>query len=362
MARKEQFVGLTGLRGVGAVSVFVFHAAFSFELPVLRDGYLGVDLFFMLSGFVLCYAHSGPDWPLGRYWRFVRTRFARIFPMHLAALAVTLLVVTSWPGFVESFGARAANKFTPAEFVASAFLMQNWGLGEAVAWNVPAWSLSAEWLASLAFPCFAVGAARVTRASAAVALGLLAIAAFLAFLFLTHNPNPGVTGRAGLVRLVLEFAAGALTYRAYALGYRAGRLAGIAALCCLVAGLCDSRLVGLVLFAIPTTILLAAQSGNLVSRALSTGPLRLIGEVSYSFYLLHWIVLMMSVRIADSMHVAGWSLVAWDAALFYLLLGLATMTYTWIEMPARDALRPRKPQIAPEAGGGLEPPDGRATA
>ena len=142
-----------------------------------------------------------------------------------------------------------------------------------------------------------------------------------------------MVGRAGLVRLVLEFSAGALTYRAYALGYRAGVLAGIAALCCVAAGLSDVRLTGLVLFAFPTAILLAAQPGNPVSAALRARPLRFIGELSYSFYLLHWIVLMMSDR-----------LVAWDAGLFVFVLALSVRTYEWIEIPARDALRPHRKQ------------------
>ena len=91
--------GLTGLRGVGAVWVLLFHAQFCFvhPVPVLRAGYLGVDLFFVLSGFVLSYAHPGLQWSFSRHRAFLLARFARIFPMHWAALLLIVVVVAVLP-------------------------------------------------------------------------------------------------------------------------------------------------------------------------------------------------------------------------------------------------------------------------
>src|SRR6185312_10577606 len=198
--------GLTGLRGVGAIWVMVFHIQYGRDIPILDSGFLGVDLFFILSGFVLSHTYGAMRFRGTEYALFIRDRVARIFPLHWAALAILGVVLLIFPEIYHSMAAR----FRSPELIANILLVQNWGFTRPGTWNIPAWSLSTEWLVSLAFPLFLLGARRFTRPVAcvlgcAVCLGLLA-----AFLHATGNPNPNVQSRAAIIRTVLEFATGCL--------------------------------------------------------------------------------------------------------------------------------------------------------
>src|SRR5437868_4164153 len=104
----KQISTLTGIRAVAALWVVLFHilqfhgASSSLHLgflkPLASRGYLGVDLFFMLSGFVLSYVHQADfiirDW--GRMSRFFLMRIARIYPVHLFMLLLYVLLVGAY--------------------------------------------------------------------------------------------------------------------------------------------------------------------------------------------------------------------------------------------------------------------------
>src|SRR5215468_10370217 len=83
---------LTSLRFIAAIWVLLYHFRDHLGLDLGRiglvaNGYLGVDLFFTLSGFILAHVYLG-EVESGRfaYGRFLRNRIARIYPMHVAAL------------------------------------------------------------------------------------------------------------------------------------------------------------------------------------------------------------------------------------------------------------------------------------
>jgi peptidoglycan/LPS O-acetylase OafA/YrhL len=340
--RPLQLQGLTGLRGIGALWVFLFHVQYGLEMPILRDGWLGVDMFFILSGFVLSHAHPAEEWTLGTYGRFLQARIARIFPLHVVALLLVAFVAITYPGFVGSFGSSGREKYSLAEFIASLFLVQSWGIGEPAPWNSPAWSLSAEWFVSLAFPMILLGVRRIATARMALAMAALAMLAFVIFLFVTHNPSAAVSGRSGLVRVVCEFSTGCLAYRAYSSGFRGSRGIASAALALFGIGIAFPALVNAALFSFPVIVILSAQNETGVSRFLSTSVMQFFGRISYSFYLFHWILLQISNRLAISCtpcEVHGVLDILWFCALFGLTVGLSTLTYRLIEIPMRRWVR-----------------------
>src|SRR5262249_13464782 len=102
-------------------------------------------------------------------------------------------------------------------FVASLLLVQNWGHFLPTCWNTPAWSLSAEWFAYLAFPAFLLATQWPRSAKTSLALVGLAFAAYNAMLLVRADPID-VHGTPGMVRMAAEFAAGCLLYRAFATG------------------------------------------------------------------------------------------------------------------------------------------------
>ncbi len=149
---------LTGLRGIAALWVALYHIRYGLHFaPQFFDdylknrpvgqGYLGVDIFFMLSGFVMALAASTWDGARVRVfaWSFLQNRFARIYPLHLLTLSVMVLILClkehRMPGldWIESL-------------IGHLSLTNAWGKWYSPDWNYPSWSISAEWLSYMLFP------------------------------------------------------------------------------------------------------------------------------------------------------------------------------------------------------------------
>ena len=178
----ERLSALDGLRGVAALLVVVVRFAHFgpwFEQPrsggsgLLSKGHLAVDLFFVLSGFVLAHVyahafrHGPPDW--GGVRAFWWARFARVYPLHLAALL--LLVALVAVGFVRPVG-HDGHCYDAKNLVASLALVHAWGTTYGLCWNVPSWSIGAEATAYALFPWLVpavVGVRRRRRALVPVA-------------------------------------------------------------------------------------------------------------------------------------------------------------------------------------------------
>ena len=177
---------LTGLRGYAALWVLLSHVSYTESLShvlatrlqwklvdgVIRHEYLAVDLFFILSGFVLTHAHARDlDERVDRrtYVRFLLLRLARVYPLHLLGLGGALLIGLIAPNLVPA-------RSNVAAFVLHLFMMASWGFCEGVTWNGPAWSLSSEWLAYLVLPLMILATAGLrTMRAQLVSLGLLVV-------------------------------------------------------------------------------------------------------------------------------------------------------------------------------------------
>lgn len=322
---------LTGLRGVAALWVVGYHLHLSGDAgALLRQGWMGVDIFFILSGFVLAYvyAEAFPRWRLAGHGRFLRLRIARVFPLHLAVMAVL-------GGLTLLTGPDAGQSVS--DFVIALLLMQNWGLTAPLIWNVPAWSLSAEWAAYLGFPAFIwlTQAPRAPRQAAACAL--LALGVFAVWAMQRGYGSADINGPDGLVRMACEFAAGALLFRATALaGYRLPGVAlpAAAALCALA--MLGGRFSFLALPAFGLLVLLASDDATAVARLLGWRPVVVLGEISYSLYLVHWTLLVLFSQFGQVL--PGWSVapvLVQDALQLGVCLAVSAVTYRLIERPAR---------------------------
>ena len=201
---------LTGLRGVGAVWVVSLHLTLGSSIPIVSRGDLGVDLFFILSGFILTRVHMSDfdgGYSIAKFGRFLLLRLARIYPLHLFTLFVFGAIVLALPDFTDRY--EHPEYFSWQQFIATALLVQNWRMGLVSAWNSPSWSLSAEWLAYIAFPV-SIFLASVPRWEFKP---VVAMAALLAMMFLctaAGNPAISVAGAVGLIRMAAEFFAGCL--------------------------------------------------------------------------------------------------------------------------------------------------------
>src|SRR5690349_10358782 len=148
---------LTGIRGVAAWFVVLYHIrlGLAWALPpealaVLSKGYLAVDLFFMLSGFVLWlnYSNRLRAGGIGTAPAFLLRRIARIWPLHLVMLAGAIAFVLA----VAATGREPSDHYPWGELPLHLLLIQNWGFTNALTWNDPAWSISCELAAYMMLP------------------------------------------------------------------------------------------------------------------------------------------------------------------------------------------------------------------
>ena len=358
---RTRFEALDSLRGVAALGVAYGH----FYGPQIMDGtrhfafYLLVDLFFVLSGFVL--AHRYLDEWLGRrvtLAQFALHRFARLYPLHLygliGILALSLLRgLLEAPAGVTGIEALAAGidaypdgkLFT---FILHLFLLQNIGLTPGgLSWHGPSWSISVEFFAPLLL-FFWIGLWRENRnTSFAMPTLLLALACLLAIFNSARSLDVHVQNilpwlNYGILRCLAETAIGVLMYRCYC-RLRERNDPGIALATAVEAALlvAISSLLFRKPFSSPEDVLIVplfaalvlwiASPRGAIATLLLTPPFRWIGRISYSIYINHFLV------------VIALSLVIFKPWWLYfgLVLGLSWATYRFIEAPARAALNRR---------------------
>ncbi len=337
---------LTALRFMAALWVVLYtfwpNLDVSFLPNLAAKGYLGVELFFVLSGFILShvYLHAFAEKRFS-YRGFLWARIARVYPLHvftllgvmalgLAAVAVGMNIdasVLSW-------------KSLPAHLL----MLHAWGFAGEAGWNHPSWSISAEWFAYLAFPLFALAAWPLRKrpwvATAGAAVFLMGL--YAAFERLAGFPLTEATFRWGALRIVPCFAYGCALYLVYRRAPlpRAGLLALSAAIV-MVASASVLAWDAITVLAAGLLILALASIPDGRAGWLGSRPAVYLGEISYSVYMVcaPWQILAVNLAaratgVEDKrLHVLVW---------LGIILGLivaAAATYHLIERPARQALR-----------------------
>jgi peptidoglycan/LPS O-acetylase OafA/YrhL len=368
--RSGEIKPLTGLRIVAAVWVVLFHfrpllweAAPDFAAavaPLLDCGAQGVDLFFILSGFVLTWTYldrMGRTWSMRATLRFLWLRLARVWPIYL----VTLHLAAMWIIFTLNVGhvpSENVGTLTATSYLRQLFLVQLWyqPFFDGTSWNGPAWSISAEWLAYLMFAGLALVVFRMARATRARSLLLLAFAASLPPVLLLLASGEFYTPWSWLPRIVMQFTAGALACAAVRKldpGERTRRAAGYGSVLLIVAlvgalyyfdahpvatvrdagGLVD------VLF-LPLVVMLSIGAGSL-PRLLSTRVLVYLGQISFALYMVHELVHTTWIWTAKQFEItltggAGKFIVV---GLLAVALAFASGMYHLVEEPARRWMR-----------------------
>jgi peptidoglycan/LPS O-acetylase OafA/YrhL len=293
---------LTGLRGIAAWWVALYHFRFEFPagmpdwaLPIVSRGYLAVDLFFILSGFILALNYASKVGTLegGAVRGFLIARVARIWPLH--AVMSLLFLLNPLAILFFSTQKNLAGRYPLDHWVMSLFLVQNWGFTSKMDWNVPAWSISTEWAAYLLFPVLIAAAWRIARSRTTALIGIVVMLAIIAGFFAAigatsvDNDIPHF----GLPRCLLEFTTGLFLYRAWSLG----RVSPATLVAC--GAIAIAGIAGFALGVAPdwalmpvafTALIVVLASGRTVARVLAWGPILFLGEISYSTYLAHWFV------------------------------------------------------------------------
>ena len=342
---------LTTLRFAAALWVVLYDywpnlAGEDHPLPgVLAKGYLGVELFFVLSGFILAhvYLESAGRGRFG-YGGFLWNRLARVYPLHLA----TLLAVAGMGIGALLMGVTLQHSVLDwASLPANVLLVHAWGLAPAAAFNHPSWSISAEWFAYLAFPLFAAAAwwLRARPAVAGVAALALLVTTYGIFERVTGQPLTHATLFWGALRVVPCFAWGCavfLMWRSGAVKTKAEALLGtaLAVLAILMlgsAGAPDAATVAV----FGGLILGLAGLSSTGSRVLAHPVGVYLGEVSFAVYMvcIPWRLAVLGVA-GKVLHLGSGPLPwPWWLAMTAGLLPAAMLAHHLVERPARSAMR-----------------------
>lgn len=355
-----QIISHTSIRGIAALLVVVYHLQFgapfrfSWETatPFFTRGYLWVDLFFILSGFIISYSTGASEPGRNKYFKinyFYINRVARILPLHVVTLFLLLIVlsVENTLGRFTGIGGYNPDFASPlniAAFFEQLFLLNAWGLTGVIAWNVPSWSISAEMVAYLVFPFLAVAVARWRRPS----LALIALGALLFYLWVASTTGIlDIVSRTALLRCLSGFGLGMILYavreRTAAQDNRTlGAVQAVGATIALgtmIGGFND-------VFAVAGFFLVVAATWPdraWLATLLKLKPLPWLGDISYSIYLNHFWVLagwhfviprLLKVLGADPAVTRAIVIAGGIAA----ILVISHFTFQLIEKPARKAL------------------------
>lgn len=366
MATYSKIHALTSLRFFAAAMVVILHTIGatgytpSFRIHVLSQG---VSFFFVLSGFILAYVYPSLETKkaLGQFWL---ARWARIWPAHIAALLLVLLLVpvTNW------LLPTADNKLHIT--LANLFLVHGWMQSNAYyfSFNLPSWSISTELFFYLCFPLL------IFRFKKTWWLTLIGAFLLLAFFIHTANQTRGYGLMYSLIYInplarLFEFVLGmtvALVWqrlRSLNINQKTGTLLEFLSLGLIVTSLyycadfCtliyhqieieknytgNTSLFWLALcgsapfFAL--FILIVALEKGYISRLLSLPLFILLGEISFSVYLIHYSLLMYYVPLITEYALTGSGLWLSYLGFWGILLLSSYVIWQFVELPCRKFL------------------------
>lgn len=322
-AQKEFRTDINGLRAVAVLSVLLYH----FDLTAFRGGYVGVDVFFVISGFLMTQivvTRLGE----GRFSfaQFYAARLKRIVPA-LGVLCLLLLVAGFFWLTAFNYDKLGRDAFSSLLFKSNISYARKTAYFEAVSrerWLLHTWSLSVEAQFYLLYPFILIALHRMKRLTAGVALLLAASLAWAGF-YTPHNPSSAFYL---LPSRMWEFLAGGLVFllpRPVAHLEKAGIALILAAVFLYPDTLAYPGIYALLPVAGAALVLQAQSRGVLLSNRVA----QFFGDISYSLYLWHWPVVLV-VKYCD---VALTPAVC--AAMTLAATLLAGASYRFVETPCR---------------------------
>jgi len=363
---RPRLEGLTSLRFLAALQVILFHLKVEritsggpwWYQNFAGIGYVGVNFFFVLSGFILVYIYAANDVDPGRFWK---ARFARIYPAYVFSLAVTApffffaLRHLNLPCFAWS------ERHPAIAALLTLSLLQAWSPHGALTWNPVCWSLSVEAFFYFLFP-FLLRRRRIRTWSGRMLLFGIAtfslISLGISVTYILVHPDGAAKLNSSEVTLLWknvlsfnpllrlpEFIVGMLTGLLFLQRKSNPAFGSI----CVLTGTAVIVLITALVTKIPNPLISAgflspafaaiifgvAQQPRW-ARVLALPPLVLLGEASYSLYLLHSLVMTKAFESTPYLPHGIRVAVCVAAA-----IGASLVSYKFVEEPARRWLRPR---------------------
>lgn len=340
---------LTSIRGIASLIVVLFHIRehllnISFlqsSYWIYGNGYLGVDLFFILSGFILTYKYSEEfKYSFKGFTSFIKKRIARIYPLHFCVMFFYLIIPLA---LVITQRQVPVSLYSTEGFFKKILLIDLWGLNNTTwnTWNIPSWSISAEFVAYLVFP-FIVFFFQKLHYTAKILMffGLPMVLGLIFDFFPSENIGSNI-GNLGLLRCLIEFSMGCLIFLIIKRLHTYKSKLSFLLICVIVtlsAILNFDRNYFYIpyIFSLLLIALIIFPSYPLV-KLLSVPPLMHLGNISYSIYLTHTLVRDILFMIT----LKGNEVASINIIIIYITITIfiSSITYKYIEIPMRRRLK-----------------------
>lgn len=305
--RRDVFEPLNGLRGIAALCVVIFHASAIMGRQLAPRGYLAVDLFFVLSGFVIAHAYERRfTRGLGAiqfFWRRVK----RFYPLYFTGLVLGTSVMAM--DILNPPGPMSWREYGAAVLAGAMFLPLP--MRDLYPLNVPSWSLLCELAINLIYRL-------MWRSSLA-----LAILAGASWLLLLGRPIDHADLLTGMLRAAFSFAIGALLYRHRLPLPKVPGWLVIAALAAVLMTPFPDLLAITVVFPIGIALLAHCEDAP---------GFKTLGQLSFPLYAIHWPIIQfglgLSHRLSINPLLQGWAWIIFS-------VGAAWVADRWIDRPER---------------------------
>jgi peptidoglycan/LPS O-acetylase OafA/YrhL len=367
---KQHFEILDGLRGVAAMMVVVFHICETWNggdhaRQIINHGYLAVDFFFMLSGFVIAYAYDDRWQPANNQppmtvWNFFKRRLIRLQPMVIMGTVIGALLFyqSASPKIFPLVATTPVWRLILIALIGCTVIpipismdIRGWQEMQPLAGT--AWSLFFEYIANIAY---ALG---LRKASNRVLLMLATISAAFLTQYLVTTPRGDITGgwsvnalelKIGCLRLFYPFLAGMLLQRMHKRIHVRNAFLWCSLLLVLTLALprfgtaatmwkngLYEALVVIVVF----PIIVAMGAGEQISGRLPTRLCHFSGAISYPLYITHYsLIYIYTAKVYDGKLTPAQGVV-WGAALFFTAIAIAYACLKLYDEPVRRWLSRR---------------------
>jgi peptidoglycan/LPS O-acetylase OafA/YrhL len=375
---KPYLTTLTPLRGIAALLVVIFHSNLMMFMPFLPmgkphliwAGWLWVDFFFVLSGFIISYVYGDAfkdTITSGDYWKYIKARFARVYPLHLVTLVWCLICAVIILHYADGVAPFFSDMLSPSAAIPSLFFLQSLGLYITAPLNTPSWSLSTEWWVYMVFPLVVPLFSRLKAGGmAAMFLCIGGLFLFIKYFlgpvglpFPGGSPSLNIITDFGVFRCLAGFLLGMLLFRVYeesiAINFFSKSWVFVAFFMAVIVamqfGVEDILVIGL----FPFVILAAAYNNTMIKKVLDTPVLQRLGDWSFSIYMVHvpimYVFLIYQIRVdpimlakfpAEPAGPPNYTLgLIVCIIVVALTLIISALSYRFVEVPARRYLNKR---------------------
>lgn len=348
---------LEGIRGVAALLVALYHLKIGSDyFSLIRNGYLFVDLFFVISGFVICSAYSSSMQTMDDFRTFILKRIGRLFPLlafstfifvlgtNAIVFAKKLAVASGNASVLNNPGALEYMIPSAAEILSTLTFTHSLGIFDHLILNTPTWSISVEFYTYVLFAAVYLVAFGINRI---VILTLLAVAGLIISTWASVSIHNCIVEKGclsltydfGFARCVHSFCLGALAYyssRLIKLNATAVQLTVLFAFYMLLT-LVDYVAISAFLFPTVFAVLvfsLASDTGP-VADAMKPRLFQVLGQRSYSIYLMHMPLLLIFENLTKRANgvLSNTVILVSYVVVLYVISG---WTYRLIENPLRE--------------------------